>query len=849
MRIFKKSMAIFLGTLIIASTSVLPRLSLSAEGTSKNNLIENYEGKEIDTAVGGGRVVDSGNSVHGKVISHTRNKAAVWEGDIPVGLDAARNAEYDGISFYVNNVTRSNSEKTPEILCFIRNEEGCVAQKIFKVQENGKFIKFTIWFENVGKYVADDNKKWNNTNSYGEDITEQRAELKSLEIRFRNTEVGDVFYFDDFRYEKKNVIETYEDKEIGKVMGGGRVVDSGNSVHGKVISHTRNKAAVWEGDIPVGLDAARNAEYDGISFYVNNVTRSNSEKIPEILCFIRNEEGCAAQKIFKVQENGKFIKFTIWFENVGKYDDGSKWWNTNNSGVDITGQRTTLKSLEIRFKNTEVGDVFYFDDFRYEKKNVIETYEDKEIGKVMGGGRVVDSGNSVHGKVISHTRNKAAVWEGDIPVGLDAARNAEYDGISFYVNNVTRSNSEKIPEILCFIRNEEGCAAQKIFKVQENGKFIKLTLWFNDVGRYIADDNKKWDNTSNSGVDITEQMATLKSLEIRFKNTEVGDVFYFDDFRYEKKKSSETDGVKAVDRLKRGINLSGPFENAEMVSRGSWILKKHYYSLLADKGFDHVRIPVNFGNHIGEAPNYFIDEEFMNAVDTAINNALETGLAAVLDFHGWNGTLASDFDGNKECFYRIWEQVSKRYQTYPEELMFELINEPNKPITDAQLNELQLETVKRIRKLNPTRTIALATNENNGTWKLWDTQIPANDDNLIISIHNYDTMAFTHQGADWLGDGYKNKIALDDNIKNSVKEHIEQCRYYEERTGRKVWISEWGVYQGIADKDDISQYADYFSGICRENKISYCYWEFCSGYGVYDINAGIWKEFLLNNLH
>ena len=181
--------------------------------------------------------------------------------------------------------------------------------------------------------------------------------------------------------------------------------------------------------------------------------------------------------------------------------------------------------------------------------------------------------------------------------------------------------------------------------------------------------------------------------------------------------------------------------------------------------------------------------------------------------------------------------------------MFELINEPNKPITDAQLNELQLETVKRIRKLNPTRTIALAANENNGTWKLWDTQIPANDDNLIISIHNYDTMAFTHQGADWLGDGYKNKVALDDNIKSSVKEHIEQCRYYEERTGRKVWISEWGVYQGIADKEDISQYADYFSGICRENKISYCYWEFCSGYGVYDINAGAWKEFLLNNLH
>ena len=317
----------------------------------------------------------------------------------------------------------------------------------------------------------------------------------------------------------------------------------------------------------------------------------------------------------------------------------------------------------------------------------------------------------------------------------------------------------------------------------------------------------------------------------------------------DKNKTDTVNKERAVDKLTRGINLSGPLEGAGDINYDSWIFKSEYYALLVDGGFDHVRIPVNFGNHIGEAPDYYIDTEFMRAVDIAVNNALEAGLVAVLDFHGWNGTLASDFNGNKDCFYKIWEQVSKRYQTYPEELMFELINEPNKPITDAQLNELQLETVKRIRKLNPTRTIALATNENNGTWKLWNTQVPANDDNLIISIHNYDTMAFTHQGADWLGDGYKNKIAFDDNIKSSVKKHIEQCRYYEERTGRKVWISEWGVYQGIADKDDISQYADYFSGICRENKISYCYWEFCSGYGVYDINAGAWKEFLLNNLH
>lgn len=311
---------------------------------------------------------------------------------------------------------------------------------------------------------------------------------------------------------------------------------------------------------------------------------------------------------------------------------------------------------------------------------------------------------------------------------------------------------------------------------------------------------------------------------------------------------TEKKTVKVTDKLKRGINMSGPLESAD-INYDSWIFNPDYYAQLASKGFDHIRLPVNFGNFIGEAPDYYIETEFLRAVDLAINCALDAGLCVVLDFHGWAGTLASDFNGNKECFYKIWQQVSARYQSYPEELMFELVNEPNKPITNKQLNELQMETVKRIRKLNPTRVIALATNENNGTWNLFNTQVPVGDENIIISIHNYDTMSFTHQGATWIGDGFANKDHFDDEIRNAIKEHMDYCKAYEERTGRKVWISEWGVYQGIADKEDVSAYVDYFSNVCKELEIAYCYWEFCSGYGVYDLTAGTFKDFVINYFH
>lgn len=305
---------------------------------------------------------------------------------------------------------------------------------------------------------------------------------------------------------------------------------------------------------------------------------------------------------------------------------------------------------------------------------------------------------------------------------------------------------------------------------------------------------------------------------------------------------------KVTSRLIKGINVSGPLEATGDINYSSWIFDKQYFTLIVEQGFDHVRIPVNFGAHIGDAPDYLIDIEFLRAVDVTVNNALNAGLVAVIDFHGWTGNLTNDFENSKEIFYKIWEQVAARYQTYPETLMFELVNEPNKPMTDNQLNELQKETVSRIRKTNPTRTIALALNENNGAWKLWDTWSPSDDKNIMMSVHHYTPMRFTHQGANWI-EGYEQTVKITDSILKELEGQIAACRNYEQRTGRKVWISEWGVYLGKADPNDVAAYLDHFSAYCKDNRVAYCYWEFCSGYGAFDLGDGKWKDFIVNNLH
>lgn len=321
--------------------------------------------------------------------------------------------------------------------------------------------------------------------------------------------------------------------------------------------------------------------------------------------------------------------------------------------------------------------------------------------------------------------------------------------------------------------------------------------------------------------------------------------------------SSSTNGSKTTtpaehitDRLKNGINLSGDLEGGAAKNYSSWMYDIHNYETIRAAGFDHVRITANPSYYmLSGAPDYTVDNEYLRLLDLAVNNAIDSGLIAVLDlFHGWTGNLISDFDANSIAFYKIWQQIAERYRDYPDTLMFELINEPN-TITNGKLNKLQMKTVEIIRETNPTRVIALAANGNNGVWQMWNTEFPANDKNCIISLHIYDDMSFTHQGATWSGPGYEKQVRLTEAMKKQLTGELEKCKTYTERTGRKVWISEWGTYLEIADKGDVSDYTNYFTKECKRLGLANCYWEFMQGYGIYDMKAGQWKDFILDNFN
>ncbi len=331
-------------------------------------------------------------------------------------------------------------------------------------------------------------------------------------------------------------------------------------------------------------------------------------------------------------------------------------------------------------------------------------------------------------------------------------------------------------------------------------------------------------------------------------NTNLGD-----DGASDSSDESAEDEVHLKDTLQGGVNFSCLDEGTNAKSAAHYVYDRKYYDKVVEAGFDHIRLPVGFGRLVTtEGPEYLLDLEALRYVDTAINHGLDAGLVVVLDNHHGSGYE------EPEKFKRVWEQLAERYQFYPEELMFELVNEPSPElISNGKLNELQIETVEIIRKTNPTRTIALASNDANGVWNLWNVQVPGNiedgvlvpDPNIMISIHMYNPMKFTHQGMN----GHPTNQHWKEEYKKLITDDLEVCADYEKRTGRTVWVSEWGCYQG--GHPDVAKcmpnYYKHFTKECARLDISYAVWEFNAGFGIFDKNAGEsgeFRDYLIKNM-
>lgn len=291
------------------------------------------------------------------------------------------------------------------------------------------------------------------------------------------------------------------------------------------------------------------------------------------------------------------------------------------------------------------------------------------------------------------------------------------------------------------------------------------------------------------------------------------------------------------EKLGRGVNIIGYDPIWNDFSKGR--MKAKHFELIKEAGFSNVRIKISpFRFSMDDA--YTIEPKFFSTLDWIVKEALKNNLIPIVDFHE-HGAMEKDPIGTKPMFLAMWKQIAEHCKDLPNDVLFEIANEPN--MKPELWNEIHHEAYKIIRSSNPNRTLIIGTIYGNQINYLKDLELPENDRNIIVAIHYYSPIQFTHQGAPW---STKNKDLSGITWTNTEKEEQDVNRDFDvaqnwsKEHNRPLTLGEFGAYEK-ADMASRVRWSNYVARQAEARDWSWSYWQFDSDFIVYDIDKDQWN--------
>ena len=299
-------------------------------------------------------------------------------------------------------------------------------------------------------------------------------------------------------------------------------------------------------------------------------------------------------------------------------------------------------------------------------------------------------------------------------------------------------------------------------------------------------------------------------------------------------------------RLGRGVNIIG--YDPLWANRNQARFKEDYFRLLKEAGFNSVRINLHAFRHMDPAKDFALREAWWDTLDWAVRRSTEQGLLAILDLHEF-GAMGEDPMANKPKFIAFWRQVAVRYKSSPENVVFEILNEPAKKLTPELWNDYLSEALAIIRESNPSRTVIIGPAFWNGIDHLKELQLPENDRNLIVTVHYYQPMEFTHQGAAWSSNKDKTGVewAGTEAERQRVRDDFAKVVIWAKAHNRPMFLGEFGAYDR-GPMGSRARYTDCVARTAEANGWSWAYWQFDSDFILYDIPRDRWVEPILHAL-
>jgi endoglucanase len=325
----------------------------------------------------------------------------------------------------------------------------------------------------------------------------------------------------------------------------------------------------------------------------------------------------------------------------------------------------------------------------------------------------------------------------------------------------------------------------------------------------------------------------------------------------------QNDAMKFVADMKIGWNLGNTFDafndsanfTDELQYESSWCgvkTTKEMITKLKDAGFQTIRIPVSWHNHLVDK-DFTISETWLNRVQEVVDYAYDQDMYVIINIHH---DIAEDYyypdnkhlDNSTKYVKTIWNQLADRFEKYGEKLIFESVNEPRLVGTDNewwldvnkdnckeavecinQLNQTFVDTVRATGGNNSSRYLMVPGYDASADGALTDLysvpkDLKENEHKIIVSVHAYTPYNFALQAPEESGNTseFHADSAISQKDINNFMDGLYN-KYISQ--GIPVVIGEFGARDKNNNLQDRVDYAAFYIASARARGMIACWWD------------------------
>lgn len=284
--------------------------------------------------------------------------------------------------------------------------------------------------------------------------------------------------------------------------------------------------------------------------------------------------------------------------------------------------------------------------------------------------------------------------------------------------------------------------------------------------------------------------------------------------------------------------LPDPTPSQSETAWGNPITTKAMIDSVKAGGFNLIRIPTSWIDHMGSAPDYRVDADWMARVKQVVDYVLEDedGTYCILNIHHENDWLIPTYNAKTSVEQRLsalWLQIAEEFKDYDERLIFEGMNEPrlvgdanewNGGTQEARLvinsyNQTFVNTVRATGGNNAKRILMVPTYAASCISSTVNDFVLPQDtvqNKLIVSIHSYSPYNFALNS-----DGTS---SFKDSDKNGLQWEIQNIYNSFAAKGMPVLIGEFGA-QNKENLEDRVRWAEYYVATAKSYGLKCVWWD------------------------